>query len=96
MELVISPGAPTPLPAMKPENYSYALLGLLGTDGQAAEWKETLNSAAVVASDRGIGTGPADVTSVWHDYQGRYRHGWYGAIAWNDGSVSLRNFGRGC
>lgn len=60
------------------EHYSYAMLGIAealnmtdedgfvaGDDTRALEWKETLNTSAIVLSDRAIGTGRKDISSVW-------------------------------
>ena len=66
-------------------NHSYALLGLLA-ENQRGEWKETFHTGAIVAGNRAIGTGPADLSSVWT----RPRSGdWRGGIVRNDNSTSF-------
>ena len=66
-------------------HFSYAALSIMGTDGAKEEWRETLNSSAVILTDRAIGTGSEDITSVWSEDPGHYR----GAMTRNDGSTSF-------
>ena len=79
------------------KNYSYAMLGIKGTAGQApdrafagrgAEWKQTLNSQAIVLSDRNTGTNATDkVRSIHTDDFGD----WQGSVLWNDNHVAFNN-----
>lgn len=66
-------------------NYSFAVLALSGTDNERAEWAETLSSDAVVLSDRAIGTGPANLSSLWTT---RGSGDWTGGVVRNDNSTS--------
>lgn len=81
------------------DHFSYALLGIVealnktedgsfapGEDQRAAEWKETLNTSAIVLSDRGIGTNRSDLSSVWTDPGSGE---WRGTISRNDNSTSF-------
>ncbi|MBB6429391.1 hypothetical protein [Algisphaera agarilytica] len=71
--------------ALTNENYSYSMLALPGSENTKAEWQETLNPAAVVLSDRAIGSGPNDISSVWTDPDSG---AWLGGIVRNDNSTS--------
>ncbi len=67
--------------------YSYSML-LLGLPGWAAEWKDTINTEAIVVSDRAVNfTGPtlSDLRSIWTSEQGD----WRGSLAWNDNHVTF-------
>jgi hypothetical protein len=96
-EYVISPidTARTPLPyldhsatpTVKYHHYSYAMLNLTGTENERAEWGETLNKAAVVLSDRAIGSGVADIESLWTRAGGGEAGRWEGHIVKNDNHV---------
>lgn len=81
------------------EHYSYAMLGIAealnmtdedgfaaGHDTRALEWKETLNTSAIVLSDRAIGTGRKDISSVWTEAGSG---DWRGTVARNDNSTSF-------
>lgn len=79
------------------EHYSYALLGIAeeltraedglptGSDGRAMEWKETLNTSAIMLGDRAIGAGREDISSVWTDIGSG---DWRGGVVRNDNSTS--------
>lgn len=82
------------------KHYSYALLQFQRTTNadlaissatapRAAEWKQTLNSQAVVVSDRNIGAGNTDaaVQSIHTDEAGE----WSGSVLWNDNHVAFEN-----
>ena len=84
------------------KNYSYAFLKIAPTSGtnlapstvdaqRFAEWKQTLNTQAVVVSDRNVGTGTADNTlqSIHTDEAGQ----WSGSVLWNDNHVAFENGG---
>ncbi len=71
------------------ENYSYAMLRLTGNDKAAearrAEWVETLNSEAIVMSDRNNARTDGGTSSIWtrqstSDEQKR----WRGCVVFND------------
>ena len=74
------------------DHYSYALSAITATtppanpDGRTAEWKETLNTAAIVLGDRAIGTGPTDISSVWTPTGSG---DWRGGVVRNDNSTSF-------
>lgn len=82
------------------KNYSYALLQfdrVNATDlsirptaaARAAEWSQTLNSQAIVVSDRNIGAA-GDVNSlqsIHTDEAGQ----WSGSVLWNDNHVAFEN-----
>ena len=52
-------------PALTPDHFGYAMLGLTGSPEVKADWSESINNSAVVLADRAIGTGPGDISSVW-------------------------------
>ena len=56
-----------------------------------AEWKQSLNSQAVVVSDRNIGGTTADtaIQSIHTDEAGQ----WSGSVLWNDNHVAFENGG---
>ena len=79
-------------------HYSYAMLGIaeardvdddtsaIGADTRATEWRETLNTSAIVLSNRAIGTGRSDISSVWTTAGSGE---WRGAVTRNDNSTSF-------
>ncbi len=76
---------------LTPQNYSYAMLPIgdeKADAGRRAEWKETLNTSALILSDRN--TGPAGdldrVSSVWTEEAGG---DWRGGVVRNDNSTSF-------
>lgn len=79
------------------KNYSYAMLGIKGVAGEksdnafagrGAEWQQTLNSQAIVLSDRNIGTNATDkVGSIHSDDEGD----WRGSVLWNDNHVGFED-----
>lgn len=75
------------------KNYSYAMLGIAGDPGaapaargRAMEWKETLNSQAIVLSDRNTGTNATDQVDSIHTGE---RGEWKGSVLWNDNHVGF-------
>ena len=90
--LVAPDGGPTP--PVTADHHSYAWLAIPGiSPPQPAghgdtrdEWKETLSTAAVVLSDRAIGTGPNDISSLWTE---RGSGDWRGGIVRNDNSTAF-------
>jgi prepilin-type N-terminal cleavage/methylation domain-containing protein len=71
-------------------NHSYALLEITSAtndSGRQAEWKDNANGAAVLISDRNIGTSNADslVKSLWVTTTSA----WRGSAAWGDNHVSF-------
>ena len=81
------------------KNYSYAMLQFVANSGgvgavsaatapRAAEWKQTLNSQAIVVSDRNLGgtANVADLQSI-HSEKGE----WSGSVLWNDNHVGFEN-----
>lgn len=100
-EYLISPSEDGPIyeylsGPMMADNYSYAQLGMNmngsgdynvhpDSVGRAAEWMQTLNSQAVVLSDRNTGTDTnANVDSLTGD-----PGFWEGSVLWNDNHVGL-------
>jgi type II secretory pathway pseudopilin PulG len=87
-EYLIAPNDSAKTPAVlgtnvTAQNYSYAALELGdGALGRRREWKETINSAAVVLSDRNTGS-PDEPNSVWTNTPGD----WTGTVVRNDGSA---------
>ncbi|MEM9413938.1 MAG: prepilin-type N-terminal cleavage/methylation domain-containing protein [Planctomycetota bacterium] len=74
--------------------YSYAMLQISGPDGgipnnqagRAAEWQQSLNTQAIVISDRNTGTADTDaaVSSIHGDVGD-----WRGSVLWNDNHVAF-------
>lgn len=99
-EYFLSPADSTKTPAeedtdITAANYSYAMLRTLDDAGGVAtnlrlelaaeEWSETLNSQAVVLSDRNTGSDDdAAASSIWTDENSG---DWSGGVAKNDNSV---------
>ncbi|MEX0653397.1 MAG: prepilin-type N-terminal cleavage/methylation domain-containing protein [Phycisphaeraceae bacterium] len=87
--------------AFTADNHSYALLQVPAAGGRHAEWSETLNTEAIVMSDRNTGTSanPASIYSgqpiadrhrppyAWH--QRRHGPGWSGVVVRNDNSTAF-------
>jgi len=88
------------------KNYSYALLQILGDTGgtgnpnfapatsdaqRVAEWKQTLNSQAIVVSDRNVSDTATATTiqSIHTDEPGQ----WSGSVLWNDNHVAFESGG---
>jgi hypothetical protein len=65
-------------------NYSYAMLEIGPGQGRQREWKDTINSSAVVISDRNLGT-PGNASSIWTNSPGD----WTGTVTTNDGSATF-------
>ena len=85
------------------KHYSYSMLHFQSTGAntlqitflsapRGKEWAQTLNSQAVVVSDRNIGTGTAaaDLQSIHTDEAGQ----WAGSVLWNDNHVGFENENR--
>lgn len=79
------------------KHYSYAMLGIKGVAGEApdanfagrgAEWKQTLNSQAIVLSDRNTGTNATNQVESIHTGD---RGDWQGSVLWNDNHVQFDN-----
>lgn len=97
-EYTISPMETEPLkdwdsakqPAVTKENYSYAMLQVPEDGGRHAEWGQTLNSQAIVVSDRNTAvSGPA--TSIHNEAGDKH---WRGSVLWNDNHVEFAT--KGC
>lgn len=82
------------------KHYSYAMLqfaAVSGTDlsvnanttARGAEWKQTLNSQAIVISDRNIGAGTGAALQSIHTDAGDEK--WAGSVLWNDNHVGYEN-----
>ncbi len=68
------------------ENFSYAMLAIDGASEQA-EWQDTINTDAIVISDRGI-----SISSSLHPFYSVWTapsEPWNGSIGWNDNHVSF-------
>ena len=66
--------------------YPYALLDL-DQSPERAEWRDTINTEAVVVSDRntGSGTKEAELNSLWTGRRGD----WRGSVGWNDNHTTF-------
>ncbi|MEX2546131.1 MAG: hypothetical protein WD316_13470 [Phycisphaeraceae bacterium] len=64
------------------DHYSYAVLQVPEAGGRHDEWRETLNTNAIVLSDRNTGT--ADAPASVHDSEQ-----WRGGVVWNDNHVGF-------
>lgn len=80
------------------KNYSYAMLQIKYDDAttpnknnvpRIAEWAQTMNSQAIVVSDRNLGSDGAagNVKSIHTDEGGD----WRGSVLWNDNHVGFEN-----
>ncbi|XAM01291.1 prepilin-type N-terminal cleavage/methylation domain-containing protein [Phycisphaeraceae bacterium D3-23] len=77
------------------KNYSYAMLQMNGPPnqpplagaGRIAEWQQSLNTQAIVVSDRNTGQGPAanQISSIHNKEVGD----WKGSVLWNDNHVAF-------
>lgn len=74
-------------------HYSYALLSIDGTPGgqpdareRGGEWKESVNSFAIMMSDRNISPSASAVPTSIHDPGGS---AWKGSMLWNDNHVGF-------
>lgn len=65
-------------------NYSYAMLQIPQAGGRRVEWSQTLNTHAIVLSDRNTGT-IADPASIHSASKGP----WVGSVLWNDNHVAF-------
>jgi len=70
------------------DNISYAMLqiGLAATSDELDEWKETVNSQAIVISDRIIGPSASE-KSIWTSPTAGAN--WRGSVGWNDNHVTF-------
>ena len=76
------------------KNYSYAMLSfqanaagaIIGGQDRVPEWADTMNTQAIVVSDRNLGATATDLQSV-HTEDGT----WAGSVLWNDNHVSFEN-----
>ena len=72
--------------------YSFAMLGIANSQFERNEWRDTINTEALVVSDRAAsGTTGADHTSVWTTDAGD----WRGSLAWNDNHVKFEQTNSG-
>jgi len=67
-------------------HYSYAMLQISDEGGRYDEWSQTLNSQAIVLSDRNTGT-TAKPSSI-HAERGEP---WRGSVLWNDNHVGFES-----
>lgn len=65
------------------ENYSYAMLDIAqDASNRRAEWTQSLNTLAVVLSDRNCSDlNEQEPFSIWNDEE------WHGSVLWNDNHV---------
>ncbi|XAL99518.1 hypothetical protein OT109_18310 [Phycisphaeraceae bacterium D3-23] len=86
--------------AVQSTNYSYAMLSIDGTPGatpwpadpliphRSREWSQSLNTQAIVLSDRNIGTNATTgVQSIHTSKPGE----WKGSMLWNDNHVAFES-----
>ena len=76
-------GDETPKPITK-DNYSYTMLQVPKAGGRRIEWSQTLNSQAIVLSDRNTGT-LAKPSSIHAERD----EPWRGSVLWNDNHVGF-------
>lgn len=69
-------------------NYSFAMLQIPQDGGRRADWSQSLNSQAIVVSDRNTGT--KDNPLSIHIDPGEP---WAGSVLWNDNHVAFENAG---
>ena len=80
------------------KNYSYAMLQFAPTSGtdlavsaataaRGAEWSQTLNSQAIVVSDRNVGANATTALQSIHTEAGDQE--WTGSVLWNDNHVGF-------
>ena len=70
-------------------NYSYAMLEYEDSGTREEEWRDTINTLAVIVSDRlqtGVGGSTADYRSIWTP--AGQSGDWRGSVGWNDNHVS--------
>lgn len=67
-------------------NFSYAMLQIPSEGGRREEWHQTLNSQAIVLSDRNTNT-TSKPRSIYTDEPGD----WRGSVLWNDNHVGFEN-----
>lgn len=67
------------------DHYSYSLLDVSEQGARRHEWKETINTMAVVLTDRDASFGYGNPTSVWSDHQ------WRGTMVRNDNSTAFES-----
>ena len=72
--------------SVTPDNYSYAMLQIPKDGGRRIEWSQTLNTHAIVLSDRNTGT-KAEPSSI-HVEPG---DSWSGSVLWNDNHVGFES-----
>jgi len=65
-------------------HYSYAMLEIATPGGRRDEWRETINTSAIVLSDRNTNH-PGAPESIWSD------QGWKGSVTRNDGSTNFES-----
>ena len=72
-------------------NFSYAMLdignGASTLKPEASEWRDTVNTEAIILTDRAVGTSDADNRSLWTEVAGD----WRGSVAWNDNHVTFES-----
>ena len=73
-------------PPVTHEDFSHAFQSLAGHPAVKAEWKEKLNTSTLIMGDRAIGTGPADISSVWTEPGSG---DWRGAVVHGDNSTGF-------
>ena len=80
------------------KHYSYAMLGIKGNAGQkpdaafkgrGQEWRTTLNTQAIVLTDRNSGTNATDQVESIHTGD---RGDWQGGVLWNDNHVGFEMY----
>jgi len=67
------------------DHYSYSLLDVSEQGGRRDEWKETINTMAVVLTDRDDSFGHGNPTSVWSSNE------WRGTMSRNDNSTMFES-----
>ena len=74
-------------------NFSYGLIqiGLGATEGPGrVEWRDTVNTEAVMITDRAIGSGGSVTRSYWTSPSGS-EVDWRGSVGWNDNHITFES-----
>lgn len=81
--------------AVEEDNYSYALLQLVAADDtdRRSEWSGTLNTQAVMVTDRAIGNAATPFSIHSEEDANAANNRWTGSLAWNDNHVGFESGG---
>ena len=71
-------------------NFSYGMLQIGSGANRRAEWRDTVNTEAVILSDRAEGTASTNIKSYWTSPAAGTAD-WRGSVGWNDNHVTFEN-----